>query len=210
MLTYEHHKTLANIFKTIKKSKYSITKLKILLKDQDNQNILAQLVNKDFIIKTTKSVQLTNKGIEKGYQNLRIISVLKIFSTEILGLSNKEADNYIKNIFFAINNLVLEKYCALLGHSSKNNFPPGECCLRAQKETSEKIIPLNKLPLNTTASISYIKTVNAPNMQKLYDLGIIPGEELKILQLYPTYIISLNEEQIALDEEAAALIFVKK
>lgn len=210
MLTFEHHQALAEIYRVAKDSKYSITKLQLAFNKKYNKNLIPQLANQDLVEKTTKSIQLTKKGLDIGYQSLRRIVVLRIFCQEILGISLKEAEEHIKNCFFSVNNYLLEKYCTLIGHASSYNIPLGECCQRAKLETSEKVLSLTKLPLNTLASVVYIKTHTAPDMQKLYELGIVPGESIKILQHYPTYIININDEQIALEETAANMIFVKK
>lgn len=210
MLTIEQHLALAEIFKTIKTSKFPLTKLQLQLNKKYTNNILSQLSNHDLIEKTTRTVRLTTKGQETAYRSLRTLSVLKIFATEILGLSQKEADAYVQDIFFATNNYILEKYCTLIGHNNHYNILPGECCQRAFRETAERVLALSRLPLNTTAQILYLKTENLPNMQKLYELGLAPGAEIKILQHYPTYIVSINDQQIALEESAANIIFVKK
>jgi Mn-dependent DtxR family transcriptional regulator/Fe2+ transport system protein FeoA len=211
MLTFEQHQALAEIYKRIKDKKYSVTRIQIILNGKGyNKNNLTQLANQDLLEKTTKTIMLTKKGLETAYHTYRTFAVLGIFCQEILGLSRKEAEEHIQDIFFSINNYLLEKYCALIGHAIANNIPRGNCCTRAEIETSEQVIPLSKLPLNTSATLMYIKTPTQGSIQKIFDLGLYPGQTIKIFQHYPIYIVQVDKGEVALEQAAANNIFVKK
>ena len=59
-------------------------------------------------------------------------------------------------------------------------------------------------------TLSYIVTTNHDYMHKLLSIGLVPGTKLKLHQKFPTYIVKVNETQIALDGEVANLIYVRK
>jgi DtxR family Mn-dependent transcriptional regulator len=209
MLSYEQHLALASLYKITKNKQFSLSKAKLFLEKKYDKNILAQLTSKDMLEKEKNGIRLTDLGLTTALFTIRALAVFHLFCTEILALSQKEADKYIENIFFSITPYILEKYCTLIGHAHKG-IPTGDCCARAKMQTSEQVIPLSLLPINTLSTILYIKTVAKTAMLKLFELGMYPGKTLRIHQLYPTYIVLLDQEEIALDHETAAAIFVKK
>lgn len=209
MLTYDQHLAIASLYKAMKNKNISLTKARLFLEKKYDKNIISQLTSKDLLEKDKNALRLTPLGLDTALFTIRALAVLRLFCTEILALSQKEADQYIQQIFFAITPYILEKYCTLIGHAHKN-IPLGECCNRAKLQTSEQVIPLSQLPINTASVIMYIKTATKTAMLKLFELGMYPGKTVRIHQLYPTYIILLDQEEIALDQETAASIFVKK
>lgn len=209
MLTYEQYLATASLYKAIKNKNFSINKARLFLEKKYDKSILSQLTSKELLEKDRNSLRLTAFGLDTANFTIRAFAVLRIFCTEILALSQKEADTYIQNIFLSITPYILEKYCTLIGHAHKG-IPAGECCNRAKLQTSEQVIPLSLLPINTSSVIMYIKTATKTSMLKLFELGLYPGKTIRIHQLYPTYIVLLDQEEIALDQETATAIFVKK
>lgn len=209
MLTYDQHLALASLYKVTKNKNFSLTKARLFLEKKYDKNIISQLTGKDLLEKDKNAIRLTSLGLDTALFTIRTLAVLRLFCTEILALSQKEADRYIHNIFFAITPYILEKYCTLIGHAHKG-IPAGECCTRAKLQTTEQVIPLSQLPINTLSSILYVKTATKTAMLKLFELGMYPGKNIRIHQLYPTYIVLLDQEEIALDQETAMAIFVKK
>jgi DtxR family Mn-dependent transcriptional regulator len=209
MLTYDQYLAVASIYKTTKNKNFSLTKARLFLEKKYDKNIISQLASKDLVDKDKNSIRLTATGLEAALFTIRALAVLRFFYTEILALSQKEADRYIQATFFSLTPYLLEKYCTLIGHAHKG-IPAGECCSRAKLQTSEQVVSLAQLPINTLSTIMYVKTATKTAMLKLFELGMYPGKTVRIHQLYPTYIVLLDQEEIALDLETAAAIFVKK
>lgn len=209
MLTYEQYSALSDFYNYYKTNKTSLAKATLALKEKYGRNILSLLANKSLLLLTTRSVELTDKGVQAARKTIRKNGVLTFFCRELLGMTQKESENFVKAIFFAVDDYILERFCTLLGHPAKG-FIEGECCKRTKQETSEEVIPLSLLPINTPATIVYTKTLLDVTMQKLFSMNLYPGKTIKIRQLYPTYIIHTDNEEIAIENEVAKNIYVKK
>jgi Fe2+ transport system protein FeoA len=63
------------------------------------------------------------------------------------------------------------------------------------------------MEVGTTARVVFITT---PAMDKLTAIGLMPGGAVKLQQKKPSYVVSIDETTIAIDEEIAKKIYVKK
>jgi len=209
-MNFEQNLALIDVYKQFKNQKTTIAKAKLYLKETYGNNILNYLANKGLIVLTQRSIQLSEEGLIIAQNALRKFGILKMFCEELLGLSQKESTEYIEKVFFAIDDFILEKYCTLLGHPAKS-FPEGTCCKQAKDETSEEVIPLSLLPVNTPAIVVYIRSdLGTSTLQKIFSLDLYPGKTLQIHQLYPTYVIHLEDEELAIEKSLADQIYVKK
>ncbi|GBR76427.1 putative ferrous iron regulator [Candidatus Termititenax persephonae] len=140
----------------------------------------------------------------------RAAAVLKVFCKELLGLTAKKTTEYVETLLPELTPELLEKYCALIGHGYLHNIAPGPCCEQARKYNAHTVLPLNRLPQGQTARVVYVRASQHPALLRLYELGIYPGQPLRIQQLYPTYILATEQGNIAIDGELAKFIFVAK
>jgi DtxR family Mn-dependent transcriptional regulator len=66
------------------------------------------------------------------------------------------------------------------------------------------------LEIGQEATVSYILTKKHPQLHKLMSFGILPGTKIKIHQKSPSYVISVGETQIALEEGLLSDIYIRK
>jgi Fe2+ transport system protein FeoA len=57
--------------------------------------------------------------------------------------------------------------------------------------------------------IAYLQTKDSVQMQKLMNIGVIPGMSIDLLQKFPSYIVSLGQAQFAIDKELASVVYVR-
>ncbi|MCX7661972.1 MAG: ferrous iron transport protein A, partial [Candidatus Omnitrophica bacterium] len=91
-----------------------------------------------------------------------------------------------------------------------NPIPSGSCCLKAKDKVESIVVSLDKLLPGETAKIVYVLTHIHPQLHRLMSLGIVPGANILVHQNFPSFIIQVEETQIALEKEIARDIYVKK
>jgi len=64
--------------------------------------------------------------------------------------------------------------------------------------------------LGETVKVAYILTHSHPRLHKLMSFGIAPGVKIRMHQKYPSYIIQVEETQIALEKEVISDIYVRR
>jgi DtxR family Mn-dependent transcriptional regulator len=109
---------------------------------------------------------------------------------------------------------VEESICTLLGHPKEcpHNLPipPGRCCEKAKGLLESIVVPLSRLKAGQAGKIVYVLTREHPQLHKLMSLGVTPGTRIAVHQTFPSFVIQIEETQLALEEEIAKEIYVKR
>ena len=71
-------------------------------------------------------------------------------------------------------------------------------------------ISIVKLRAKDKVRVVRLLPVDKGQLRKLTAFGILPGVEIEVLQIYPTYVLRVGYTQIALDYEIAKNIIVIK
>lgn len=107
-----------------------------------------------------------------------------------------------------------EAICTLLGHPREcphgKPIPPGECCLRAAQHVSRIVVPLSELRVGERGRIVYISTRRAGRIGRLTALGLLPGTEVVVRQIFPSCVLDVGQTQVALDKEVLNDIYVRR
>jgi DtxR family transcriptional regulator, Mn-dependent transcriptional regulator len=105
-----------------------------------------------------------------------------------------------------------DNVCTLLGHPRccphGKMIPRGNCCQRATVEPKRFIISLKELSPGDSGKISYINTHDKEVLNKLIAMGILPGNQVKLLHRFPSYVFEMDNASFAVDGELAENIHV--
>jgi DtxR family Mn-dependent transcriptional regulator len=109
---------------------------------------------------------------------------------------------------------ITNSICTLLGHPRYcphgKPIPGGDCCRRALEELRPILISCDQLDVGESALIAYVCATGHARMLKLASLGMAPGNPLKLLQKWPSYVLQCDETEIAVEEEVARNIYVRR
>jgi DtxR family Mn-dependent transcriptional regulator len=71
-------------------------------------------------------------------------------------------------------------------------------------------MPLNKLKSGQSGRIVYVSTKHHARLDRLTDLGITPGEVVKVHQTFPAFVLKVGETDIAIDTDVLNDVYVRK
>lgn len=71
-------------------------------------------------------------------------------------------------------------------------------------------LPLALLGTGSCAVVLSIDDSSTHERSKLMALGIVPGVDLRLIQKFPSYVVTVGFTQLALDKETAGLIHVRR
>jgi DtxR family Mn-dependent transcriptional regulator len=72
------------------------------------------------------------------------------------------------------------------------------------------VSPLNKLKAGQAGKIVYVSTKHHSRLDRLTDLGITPGEEIRVHQTLPAFVVQIRETDIAVDTDVLKDVYVKR
>lgn len=160
------------------------------------------------------NIKLTEKGELNARNLIRRHRLAETLLMDIFDLSIHEAEQGACKFEHILSEKVTDSICTLLGHPPYcphgKPIPRGSCCQKFLTEIKSVVIPLTRLKLGTRGKILFITSNKTPMLQKITNLGILPGIHIKLLQKKPAIIIQTEESNIAIDEDIASEIFVRE
>jgi len=153
-------------------------------------------------------VSLTDSGRVRARDIVRRHRLAERLFRDVLDLKEYEEDAC--RFEHAISPEVEEAICTLLGHPPTcphgKVIPRGECCKLYTRKIKPLVQSLADLEVGRSAKVMFI---NAPAMDRLATMGLVPGATVRLIQRKPSYVIGIDETTLALDEDIARGIYVK-
>ncbi|MBU0952620.1 MAG: FeoA domain-containing protein [Elusimicrobia bacterium] len=176
------------------------------------RDIFADLENKGFVLLKDAKVMFSPEGEKIAKDLIRRQRVAERLLSDVLDIA--EPSSFACDFEHILSKEVEESICTLLGHPRQcphgSPIPVGECCEKAKDRVDSIIIPLSKIKANSDVKIVYILGEKDIQLHKLMSFGLVPGNTVRVHETYPSFIIQHGETQIAIEEEIAKNIFVKK
>lgn len=102
--------------------------------------------------------------------------------------------------------------CSFLGHPPTcphgRPIPAGECCRLFVNEVRPLVQPLSRGNVGGKYKITFIAPKYHKLLERLSGLGVTPGSCLHLVQKRPSYVLRVEETEVALDSEIADGIYV--
>jgi DtxR family Mn-dependent transcriptional regulator len=158
-------------------------------------------------------VYLTDKGRDEAREIIRRHRLAERLLVDVLEMAEEGVEEAACRFEHALPRGVSESVCTLLGHPSQcpdgNPIPPGSCCHEGRERTERLITPLSQMAPGEVGRIAYITSKKHHRLQRLMAMGFIPSISIKLIQRFPSFVIQVEETQIALDKDMADEIFVR-
>lgn len=176
--------------------------------------ILRQMIRDGLFQIDGKQMVLKERGEEKAREIIRRHRLTERLLSEIFELSEGEVEEEACKLEHILSPGVTDSVCTFLGHPPTcihgKPIPRGECCSRFKKEMKPLVIPLEELGLGEKGRIVFITPKSHQRLDRLGNLGIVPGSILRMHQKNPSYVLQIGETTLALDRDIVKDIYVKR
>ncbi|MBM4053715.1 MAG: metal-dependent transcriptional regulator [Planctomycetes bacterium] len=209
------HEELLELIWTIEEE-HGETEKELLIKKEGSssaETYLQTLVDNGYILLKNNNVILTKKGQAEARLIIRRHRLAERLLHDVLEVKEESMDSSACEFEHFLSEEVTTSICTLLGHPSTcphgKSIPPGDCCVKTNKEIQPVVFPLTELQTGKNAKISYIVTKFHGRLDRLSSMGLLPGVKIHLHQKYPTYVIQMGQTQIAIDSTVARDIYVR-
>ncbi len=165
------------------------------------------------ITQTGQEVFLTKKGDRLAEEIIRRHRLAERLLKDLLQLDEEQYEKMACEFEHILNPTVTDSVCTFLGHppSCPHDLPipRGDCCKTYKRDIKPLVRPLVDLDIGESGKITYITTLLHKRIDRLSALGVIPGNNIKLHQKKPSFIIQIDETNIALENSIAAEIYVQ-
>jgi len=175
--------------------------------------VLTELLENSSVERRKGRVLLTDKGKAEAKDVIRRHRLAERLLVDVLEMQEEGVEEAACRFEHVLPRGVDESVCTLLGHPKLcpdgNPIPPGRCCIERRERIESLICPLSQLEAGEKGRIAYMTTKKHERLQRLMVMGLVPGSRIRLVQTFPSYVIELEETQIALDRELAEEIYVR-
>jgi DtxR family Mn-dependent transcriptional regulator len=182
--------------------------------DIEAKSILRKMIKDDLFQIEDNRMTLKERGEEKAREIIRRHRLTERLLHEIFEMSEEEVEEEACKLEHILSPGVTESVCTFLGHPPTcihgKPIPRGECCAKFKKEMKPLVIPLEELGLGEEGRIVFIAPKSHQRLDRLSNLGIVPGSILRMHQKNPSYVLQIGETTLALDKEIVKNIYVKR
>lgn len=184
------------------------------IKERIGTDVLDYLLEKGFLKREAGKVILSPEAEKKARDIIRRQRLAERLLVDVLDINKGSIDSLACEFEHIISPEVERSICILLGHPKLCPhglpIPEGDCCRKRQDFYHSIVCPLSKLRPSEEGKIAYMLTSAHGQMHKLFSLGLVPNARIKVHQTFPAFVISLDNQQLALDSALAENIYVKK
>ncbi|MBM3789272.1 MAG: metal-dependent transcriptional regulator [Acidobacteria bacterium] len=184
--------------------------------DVSISHALLDRLSEEGVITTEKSgiVRLAPKGRKLAEQIIRRHRLAERLICDVLGAEVEESEAAACEFEHVLAEGITNSICTLLGHPRtcphNRPIPRGDCCRQDLDEVRPIVVPCRQLGVGETARIAYFCTQEHARLLKLSSLGLTPGSRIRLLQKWPSFVLLIDETEIALEEEVARTIYVRQ
>ncbi len=198
---------------TLREDGISETKLVLDLTSEKNPpKIIKKMEDDNLVNQQNGHIYLTNSGEKYAEKIIRRHRLAERLFRDVFSMDESLFEKEACTWEHILSEEVTGSVCTFLGHPRvcphNKPIPPGQCCKKYIKEIPSLVQPLNEIELGTYVKIVYILPSLKSRLDRLTNLGIIPGNIILVKQKSPALVIVVEETTIALDKDVAAEIFV--
>ncbi len=200
----------------MKKEEGSMRKEDILkCKDPEvSQSLLQGMIRDDYLFEVKDEINLTEKGSEIAGRIIRSHRLAERLFVDILEIGDEFLEPNACTFEHILSPEIMVAMCTLLGHPREcphgRPIPMAECCRKAVKAVERIVLPLDELKAGESGKIIYLTTKHHSRLDQLTTLGVSPGQNVKVHQILPSFVIRVAETDIALDKDILKDIYVRK
>lgn len=158
-----------------------------------------------------KGMSLTEEGLNYARQLRKKHHVLEKFLMDYLNVDHATAHEEACRMEHAISSDSAIRMCHMMGTPVDSDC---QSCVNPCKAASDgvmNVMPLNRLALNESGRIIYIKSDDSEVVKKLISMGFVPGREISVETILSDggpRILRMGDSSVALDYRLASFVYV--
>lgn len=164
------------------------------------------------LIDPNSSRLLTSEGLKEAKGCVRRHRLAERLLADILNVRDPLIHEASCKFEHGLHQGVEDNVCTLLGHPKacphQKPIPPGSCCESFEKIPQRIIVSLRELSPGDRGKISYINTQDSEILKKLISMGVLPGNQVKLLHRFPSFVFEMGNSSFAIDKDLAEHIHV--
>ena len=182
--------------------------------EADPRSLLDHLVREGHLKMAGDEVALTKAGDEWGRGIVRRFRLSRRLLVDVFDLGDQEATRQACEFEHILSPQVTDSVCTFLGHPTTapdgKPIPRGDCCAKYRLDLKPLVSRLSDLAPGEAGRVAFMTPGFTSRLPKLGAMGLVPGSTVRPVQKQPSIVLEIGETTLAVDEEIAKEIFVKR
>ena len=175
--------------------------------------LLAEMAERGLLVRDRGPLELTEHGGILAREVVRRHRLAERLLADVLDVRGSLVNESACHFEHILHQGLDDRICTILGHPKSCPhglpIPPGECCARAEATGVRLVASLADLPPGQSGTISYLHAADPDRLKKLMSMGMLPGQKIKVIRNFPSYVFQMGFSQFAVDRDIANEIFVR-
>jgi DtxR family Mn-dependent transcriptional regulator len=180
----------------------------------DTERTLDSIELEGYITRVDGNVSLTDDGEKKASLLIRRHRLAECLLSQLFELEDHHIESSACEFEHILSDKVTESVCTFLGHPPfcphEKEIPRGVCCKKFRKDVTPLVIRLSDASIGDPYRIIFIMPKQKKRLERLSNIGILPGTVLTLIQKKPSYVLQIGETMIAVDRGIADEIYIKQ
>ena len=183
--------------------------------EEGTEDILSKLEAEALVERRGNNILLMPSGEERAKSVVRRHRLAERLLLDVLDVTPAETEHQACLLEHILSPAVTDKVCAFLGHPPTCPhglpIPTGPCCVKKRERSLEPVVvSLGNLNPGVEARIVFIAPSVDKRLDRLGSFGIVPGTVITLRQKRPSFVIEFGGTTLALEEEMAREIYVRR
>ena len=182
--------------------------------EKEGTHLLGKMEHDAWISLKEGQMVFLEEGERRAKEVIRRHRLAERLLSEVFELEEKYMEPSACQFEHILSPQVLDSVCTFLGHPPicphGKPIPRGPCCVKYKREMEPLVRPLSDLKLGERGRIVFITPRSRTLLDRLSSFGLIPGSGVRLAQKRPSFVLEIGETTLALDEDIAREVYVKK
>lgn len=180
--------------------------------EPEPESLLAEMEKAGLVGREGDELTLTTAGFDRARGVIRRHRLAEVLMRSVLAIEDSEMEQTACALEHILGEEAVERVCAFLGHPTHcphgRPIPEGQCCGLAGAG-SDRVQPLSEMQVGDLCEVVHIRPKHHTRLDRLGAYGLVPGSWIRLHQKRPSFVVQIDETDLALDLDVAQDIYVR-
>ncbi len=181
-------------------------------RETDPKELLAELTRAGLVSEGDGEIHFTSQGFSRAEGILRRHRLAEVLMQTVLQIEEHEIEETACAFEHLLSERAVDRVCSFLGHPTHcphgRPIPPGKCC-GSQENGEARVYPLSEMSVGDLCEIVHIRPRDHGRLDRLGAYGLVPSSIIRLHQKKPSFVIQIDETDLAIDLDVARDIYVR-
>lgn len=175
--------------------------------------LLEEMKKRGLVEEEGGELQLSAHGLPLAEGVIRRHRLAEVLMRTVLQVEEREMEETACVFEHILGEDACDRVCTFLGHPTHcphgRPIPAGRCC-KLTREDEEHVSPLSAMEVGDLCEVVHIRPKHHARLDRLGAYGLVPKSVIRLHQKVPSFVIQIDETDLALDRDVAGDIYVRR